>query len=73
MVDLGYLLCYWFTPQDPEHGGDAKTTSLAGFLSQAEMAGHYAEQLKVDVKTVDYYRAFAHWRLACIAEGIYAR
>ena len=27
----------------------------------------------VDLATVDYYRAFAQWRLACIGEGVYAR
>ena len=73
MADLGGLLCFWYDPADPGQGGDAETTSLPGFLNQDEMAGLYAEQMKVDVKTVDYYRAFAHWRLACIGEGVYAR
>jgi hypothetical protein len=27
----------------------------------------------VSLKAVDYYRAFAQWRLACIGEGVYAR
>ena len=73
MADLGGLLCFWYDPADPGQGGDAETTSLPGFLNQDEMAGLYAEQMKVDVQTVDYYRAFAHWRLACIGEGVYAR
>jgi aminoglycoside phosphotransferase (APT) family kinase protein len=73
MADLGYLMCYWFDPEDPTQGGDAQTTSLPGFLNQDEMAGLYAEQMKVNVAATDYYRAFAHWRLACIGEGVYAR
>jgi aminoglycoside phosphotransferase (APT) family kinase protein len=73
MADLGGLLCFWYDPADPKQGGDADTTSLSGFLSQDEMAGLYADKMGVDVKTVDYYRAFAHWRLACIGEGVYAR
>ncbi len=73
MADLGGLLCYWYDPSDPGPGGDAETTSLDGFPSQDEMAGRYAEQMGVDVATIDYYRAFAHWRLACIGEGVYAR
>jgi aminoglycoside phosphotransferase (APT) family kinase protein len=73
MADLGYLLCYWFDPEDPEQGGDAQTTSLPGFLHQEEMAALYADQMKVDVASTAYYRAFAHWRLACIGEGVYAR
>jgi aminoglycoside phosphotransferase (APT) family kinase protein len=73
MADLGGLLCYWYDPSEPGQGGDSETTSLPGFLSQDEMAGLYAEQMGVNVKTADYYRAFAHWRLACIGEGVYAR
>lgn len=73
MADLGGLLCYWYDPNEPGQGGDSETTSLPGFLSQDDMAGLYAEQMGVDVKAADYYRAFAHWRLACIGEGVYAR
>lgn len=73
MADLGGLLGYWHDPEHPEPSGDPHTTSLRGFLSQAEMAGLYAEAMGVDLATVDYYRAFAQWRLACIGEGVYAR
>ena len=73
MADLGGLFSYWYDPNDPDQGGDAQTTSLPGFLSQEQMAGLYAEQMSVPIKTVDYYRAFAIWRLACIGEGVYAR
>ena len=73
MADLGGLLGYWHDPHDPQQGGDAQTTGLPGFLSQDDMAGLYADQMGVDVATVDYYRAFAAWRLACIGEGVYAR
>ncbi len=73
MADLGGLLGYWYDPNEPGQGGDSETTRLPGFLSQDDMAGLYAEQMGVNVKTSDYYRAFAHWRLACIGEGVYAR
>jgi aminoglycoside phosphotransferase (APT) family kinase protein len=73
MADLGGLLGYWYDPSDPETGGDAGTTSLPGFLAQDEMAGLYAEQMGVNIADVDYFRAFAQWRLACIGEGVYAR
>jgi hypothetical protein len=26
-----------------------------------------------EVDTINYYRAFAQWRLACIGEGVYSR
>ncbi len=73
MADLGGLLGYWHDPSDPIAGGDPATTGLAGFLSQDEMAGLYAEEMKVSLATVDYYRGFAQWRLASIGEGVYAR
>lgn len=73
MADLGGLLGYWNDPEYPESGGDPQTTSLKGFLSQTEMAGLYAEAMGVQLATVNYYRAFAQWRLASIGEGVYAR
>ncbi len=73
MADLAGLLGYWFSEDEVDPKGDAETTGLEGFLSQEEMAGLYAEQMGVSLELVDYYRGFAAWRLACIAEGVYAR
>jgi aminoglycoside phosphotransferase (APT) family kinase protein len=73
MADLGGLLGYWHDPSDPGQGGDPATTGLQGFLTQDEMAGLYADSMGVSLASVDYYRAFAQWRLASIGEGVYAR
>ncbi|MEM8923518.1 MAG: phosphotransferase family protein [Actinomycetota bacterium] len=73
MADLAGLLGYWYDPEEDDPKGDAETTGLPGFLSAQEMAGLYAEVMGVDLALVDYYRGFAAWRLACIAEGVYAR
>ena len=74
MADLAGLLGYWHVPDsDEEQKGDAEATGLPGFLTAEEMAGRYAEEMGVDLGLVDYYRAFASWRLACIGEGVYAR
>ena len=73
MADLGGLLGYWHDPDAPHEGGDPLTTGLPGFWSAPEMAGRYAEAMGVSLSTVNYYRAFAQWRLACIGEGVYAR
>lgn len=73
MADLAGLLGYWHDPDEDEEGGDAETTALAGFVSQEEMAGLYADEMGVSLDLVDYYRGFASWRLACISEGVYAR
>ena len=73
MADLAGLLGYWHDPDDPDVGGDNETTGLDGFLTAEEMAGLYADEMKVSLDLVDYYRGWASWRLACIAEGVYAR
>jgi aminoglycoside phosphotransferase (APT) family kinase protein len=73
MADVGLLLAYWHDPTDPEPRGDVETTGLEGFLTQQEVAALYAEEMGVDLDSVDYFRAFAQWRLACIGEGVYAR
>ena len=73
MADLAGLLGYWHDPADPDVGGDNETTGLEGFLSSEEMAGLYADEMQVSLDLVDYYRGWASWRLACIAEGVYAR
>jgi aminoglycoside phosphotransferase (APT) family kinase protein len=33
----------------------------------------YAQITKRDVSQLDFYTAFAFWKLACIIEGVYAR
>lgn len=77
MADLGQLLAFWHDPaddpNDPAVTGDVETTSLDGFATKAELAQRYTERTARDPDTVTYYEAFAHWRLACIGEGVYAR
>lgn len=73
LADLAGLMGYWHDPAEPDVGGDNETTGLDGFLTVDEVAARYAETMGVDLGLVDYYRAFAAWRLACIGEGVYAR
>jgi aminoglycoside phosphotransferase (APT) family kinase protein len=37
------------------------------------MLSRYQDLTGRDVSLVDYYRAFQHWRLAAIVEGVYRR
>lgn len=73
MADLGQLLGYWHDPSDPDPKNDSETTGLPGFMTQDELAERYATAMGADLETINYYRAFAAWRLACIGEGVYAR
>lgn len=73
MADLGQLLGYWADPSQPDPKNDAETTMLPGFATQDQLAERYANEMGADLEAVNYYRAFAAWRLACIGEGVYAR
>ena len=42
-------------------------------MNRAELAARYGEVSGRDISQLDYYVAFAYWKLACIIEGVYAR
>jgi aminoglycoside phosphotransferase (APT) family kinase protein len=72
LADLGYLSVYWSDAPDP--GGRANDpTPAGGFHPYGELVERYASRTGRDVSRIDYYRAFAAWRVAVIAEGVYAR
>jgi aminoglycoside phosphotransferase (APT) family kinase protein len=48
-------------------------TALPGFLSRAQLAERYATRSGRDLSGIGFYVAFAHWKLACIMEGVYVR
>jgi aminoglycoside phosphotransferase (APT) family kinase protein len=69
LADLGTLVVYSTGAAGPGRA----IAGLSGFLSPAQMAARYAAASGRDAGELGYYVAFAHWRLACIVEGIYAR
>jgi aminoglycoside phosphotransferase (APT) family kinase protein len=74
LADLGTLLMYWADPGDDDAvGRPRQSTGLPGFPSRSEVARRYAAGSGRDIAELGYYVAFAHWRLACILEGVYAR
>jgi aminoglycoside phosphotransferase (APT) family kinase protein len=42
-------------------------------LNRADLAARYAQASGRDISQLDFYVAFAYWKLACILEGVYAR
>ena len=70
LADVGYLMNSWSDP------GDAlaeSPTSIGGFPSRPEIAARYTKHTGRDLAQINYYRAFSHWRLAAIGQGVYKR
>lgn len=71
LADFGYLLNSWLAPD--EHPENLAATAVGGFASRDEMTARYATATGRDLSDIDYYRAFSHWRLAAIGQGVYKR
>lgn len=73
MADLGLLMVYWTGPGDDASAWSNSVCTAPGFLNRADLAQRYAEKSGRDISQLDFYVAFAYWKLACIIEGVYAR
>ena len=71
LADLGYLLNNW--SQQGEPGAEANATSIGGFPDRDYLCEVYERRAGRDLNRIDYYRAFSHWRLGAIAQGVYKR
>ena len=72
LADLGYLLNNWGEPG--EAGMEtALPTAVGGFPSRARVREVYEQRTGRSLARIDYYRAFSHWRLGAIAQGVYKR
>jgi aminoglycoside phosphotransferase (APT) family kinase protein len=71
LADVGYLLNSWSDPGEPQ--ADLTPTAVGGFPTRAEIAARYAAKTGRDLSGINYYRAFSHWRLAAIGQGVYKR
>ena len=72
-ADVGMLMVYWVEPGDTLHPLADPPTSIGGFASRRQILDGYREASGQDLPEIDYFVAFASWRLACIIEGVYAR
>jgi len=75
MVDLGFLINNWDEPADsaPSIWMQEAPTRAGGFPSRADVVARYARKTGFEIADLDYYRAFAYWRIAIIGEGIKRR
>ncbi len=73
MADVGLLMVYWTGPDDEASAWMGSATTAPGFANRDELLTRYATVASRDVSGIDFYIAFAFWKLACILEGVYAR
>lgn len=71
LADVGYMLNNWAEEGDPQ--SDTSPTGIGGFPSRQEMSERYEEKTGRSLADINYYRAFSHWRLAAIQQGVYKR
>jgi len=71
LADVGYLLNTWILPG--ESGAEAAPTGRGGFPNRDVLCEHYQSATGRDLDRINYYRAFSHWRLAAIQQGVYKR
>ncbi|MEM8766343.1 MAG: phosphotransferase family protein [Pseudomonadota bacterium] len=71
LADVGYLLNSWVAPEEAEEV--VSPTALGGFPSRDELCERYEAATGRSLAGIDYYRAFSHWRLAAIGQGVYKR
>jgi aminoglycoside phosphotransferase (APT) family kinase protein len=73
LADVGMLQVYWTGPNDEDSAWPGGITRAPGFPDRAALLERYAAASGRDLSDIDFYVAFALWKLACILEGVYAR
>ncbi|GAC1392364.1 MAG: phosphotransferase family protein [Ktedonobacteraceae bacterium] len=75
LFDLAVSLCYWVQPDDPEEMKVVlpTVTTFPGFLTRAQFIEVYAQKSGRDISSMQFYTAFAYFKLAVILQQIYAR
>lgn len=71
LTDLGYFIAMLTTPDDLTSIWVPRPAD--GFPTKDELIARYEEQSGITASNVNYYAAFAMWKLACIREGVYTR
>jgi aminoglycoside phosphotransferase (APT) family kinase protein len=76
LMDLGTTLAYWVDPDDPpafRAAGFVDVTTQPGSLRRREVAERYARATGRDLAGLPFYYAFGLFKVAVIAQQIYAR
>lgn len=75
LADVGYLLNSWVQPEEgvADPAPPLPATAAGGFPSREAISELYERRTGRSLSGINYYRAFSHWRLAAIGQGVYKR
>jgi aminoglycoside phosphotransferase (APT) family kinase protein len=73
LADVGLLAVYWADPGDEDLALEFPPTLAEGFPRRADIIARYGQRSGRDLSQIDYYVAFALWKLAVILEGVFTR
>ena len=73
MADVGMLAVYWADPGDETIPLISAPTVVDGFPRRTDALERYAQGSGRDLSQLDFYVAFALWKIAIILEGVYSR
>jgi len=73
LADVGAMLCYWARPNDEVAALTDPPTLADGFFERDEVITRYEKAIGRTIGDIDFYHAFATWRLACILDGVVDR
>jgi len=77
LADVGLAIAYWneLGPAAGQPGALFRepVTAVAGFPSGSELAAEYARASGRDLDALQFWTAFAYWKIAIIVEGVYRR
>ncbi|CAN5157225.1 phosphotransferase family protein [soil metagenome] len=73
LADVVLLMLFWTGPGEPALSLIPGVTQLPGFPDRDALLARYAETSDLDLSDLGFYRAFAHFKFAVIAQGVAAR
>ena len=74
LVDVGTLLAYWATPDDPTYAVfGQRAVAIGEVMPKEDVRERYAARSGADLRDIDFYEGLALFRIAVIIEQIYAR
>jgi aminoglycoside phosphotransferase (APT) family kinase protein len=77
LADLGAMLAYWSEANDSEVLCRARimapVTACEGFPTRTEIIERYSRRTGIDTSDINWYQAFAYFKLSVVCQGIAAR